>query len=135
MSPQTDRRLEVFLDTNNKCNLKCLTCAFSDPRVSQLKTNMMSLELFDRICDEVLTLAEYATLSCLTEPLMTREFSQFLARAGRCEIPSSSRTLSFCEKNISPHVFKRVFGASQFRLTGPTLKPTKAFGVADDSIG
>ncbi len=87
MSPDVDRHLEVFLDTNNKCNLRCLTCAFSDPRVAELKMNTMSLNLFNRICEQVLPLAEYTALSCLTEPLMTRDFSRYLARAGLCGVP------------------------------------------------
>lgn len=87
VNSQDDRQLEVFLDTNNKCNLRCLTCAFSDPRVAQLKMNTMSMELFNGICEQVLPLAEYATLSCLTEPLMTRNFSEYLIRAGDCGVP------------------------------------------------
>lgn len=82
-----NRPLEVFLDTNNKCNLKCLTCVFSDPRVAQLKMNTMRPDLFEKICQQVLPSAEYATLSCLTEPLMTRDFARYLVRAGRCEVP------------------------------------------------
>jgi len=87
VSPDANRRLEVFLDTNNKCNLRCLTCTFSDPRVAEIKMNTMSPGLFNKICEQVLPFAEYTTLSCLTEPLMTRDFSRYLVRAGLCEVP------------------------------------------------
>jgi radical SAM protein with 4Fe4S-binding SPASM domain len=82
-----ERNLEVFLDTNNKCNLRCVTCAFSDPRVAGLKMNTMPQEMFSRICTDILPRASYATLSCLTEPLMTRNFARYLEEAGRCGVP------------------------------------------------
>lgn len=87
MMAESDRFLEVFLDTNNKCNLRCLTCAFSDPRVSGIPLRIMSPELFTKICEQILPRAEYAALSCLTEPLMTRNFADFVRRAGRAGVP------------------------------------------------
>jgi len=87
MSAGNDRDLEVFLDTNNKCNLKCLTCVFSNPRVTALKMNTMAPDLFGKVCEQILPRAEYATLSCVTEPLMTRNFGRYLRRAGECGVP------------------------------------------------
>ncbi len=87
MHTDDKRQLEVFLDTNNKCNLRCLTCVFSDPRVERIPMRTMSHDLFSAVCEQVLPHAEYATLSCLTEPLMTRDFTSYLLEAGRAEVP------------------------------------------------
>ncbi len=87
MNGDGDRFLEVFIDTNNRCNLRCLTCVFSDPRVKGLPLRTMDHDLFSTICRQVLPFAEYATLSCLTEPLMTRDFTTYLLEAGRAQVP------------------------------------------------
>jgi len=81
------RFLEVFLDTNNMCNLRCITCVFSDPRVAKLPKYVMPWELYTKIADQVFPHAQYLALSCLTEPLMTRNFSDYLRYAARFEIP------------------------------------------------
>lgn len=72
------RELEIFLDQNNKCNLKCKMCGFSDPRIQALPKYDMPFWLFERIAQQVFPRARYVTLSCLTEPLMTRGFSERL---------------------------------------------------------
>ena len=35
-NPSAERFLNVFLDQNNKCNLRCQMCGFSDSRVAAL---------------------------------------------------------------------------------------------------
>ncbi len=75
---ETERFLEVFMDQNNLCNLRCTMCAFSDPRVAQLGKHLMPLRLFEKIAREVFPHATYLTLSCLTEPLMSKDFPQRL---------------------------------------------------------
>jgi radical SAM protein with 4Fe4S-binding SPASM domain len=69
-----ERVLEVFMDQNNKCNLRCTMCGFSDPRVGGLKKFDMPPALFELIAREVFPHARYLALSCMTEPLMTRDF-------------------------------------------------------------
>lgn len=69
-----ERFLEVFMDQNNLCNLRCTMCAFSDPRVAELGKHLMPLPLFEKIAREVFPRATYLTLSCLTEPLMSKDF-------------------------------------------------------------
>jgi radical SAM protein with 4Fe4S-binding SPASM domain len=82
-----ERTLEVFLDTTNMCNLKCVTCVFSDPRVAKLPKYVMPWELYEKVATQVFPRAEYLTLSCLSEPLMNREFARYLRRAGELEVP------------------------------------------------
>ena len=81
------RTLEVFLDTVNACNLKCVTCVFSDPRVAALPKYTMPWELYEKVARQVFPQAEYLTLSCLTEPLMNPKFARYLRFAGEFEVP------------------------------------------------
>jgi radical SAM protein with 4Fe4S-binding SPASM domain len=83
----SERTLEVFVDTTNMCNLKCVTCVFSDARVAKLPKYVMPWELYEKIASQVFPQAEYLTLSCLTEPLMNREFARYLRFAGGFEVP------------------------------------------------
>ncbi len=75
---EAERFLEVFMDQNNLCNLRCTMCAFSDPRVAQIGKHLMPIRLFEKIAREVFQHATYLTLSCLTEPLMSRDFPERL---------------------------------------------------------
>lgn len=83
----TDRFLEVYLDTNNMCNLRCVMCSFSDPRMRALKKYRMPFPLFEKVAAELFPRAAYVALSCLTEPLMTRNFTAYLRHAGRFGVP------------------------------------------------
>jgi radical SAM protein with 4Fe4S-binding SPASM domain len=74
----SDRFLSVFMDQNNKCNLRCTTCGFSDPRVPSLAKYDMPRELFDRIAADLFPRATCVFLSLLTEPFMTRDFPERL---------------------------------------------------------
>ncbi len=82
-----ERNLEVFLDTTNMCNLRCVMCTFSDPRVAKLPKYVMPWELYEKIANQVFPHAEYLTLSCLAEPLMNREFARYLRFAGPFSVP------------------------------------------------
>jgi radical SAM protein with 4Fe4S-binding SPASM domain len=62
------------MDQNNRCNLKCRMCGFSDSRVAALPKYDMPAWLFERIAAEIFPLANYLCLSIMTEPFMTREF-------------------------------------------------------------
>jgi radical SAM protein with 4Fe4S-binding SPASM domain len=68
------RFLSVFMDQNNRCNLKCRMCGFSDARVDALPQYDMPEWLFERIAAEVFPRANYLCLSIMTEPFMTRTF-------------------------------------------------------------
>jgi MoaA/NifB/PqqE/SkfB family radical SAM enzyme len=82
-----DRFLQVFMDQNNLCNLRCRMCAFSDPRVADLAKQQMPIELFEKIAREVFPHASYLTLSCLTEPLMSKDFPRRLDVLKRHPVP------------------------------------------------
>ncbi len=83
----TERFLSVFMDQNNKCNLRCVMCGFSDPRVPGLGKYDMPLALFEKVVAEVLPATSYLALSCLTEPYMTRDFDLRLELASRSGVP------------------------------------------------
>lgn len=78
MSVDTARFLNVFMDQNNKCNLRCIMCGFSDPRARKIRKYDLPFWLFEKIAREVFPSAKYLALSCLTEPLMTMDFHQRL---------------------------------------------------------
>ncbi len=72
------RFLEVFMDQINKCNLSCRMCAFSDERVKKLKKIEMPLWVFEKISNQIFPFAKYVALSCLTEPLLLKDFKERL---------------------------------------------------------
>ncbi len=85
--PKAERFLNVFLDQNNKCNLRCQMCGFSDGRVAALRKYDMPRWLFDRIAKEVFPRANYVCLSLMTEPFMTRDFPDRLAAVRDARVP------------------------------------------------
>ena len=74
-----DRFLSVFMDQNNKCNLKCQMCGFSDARVGAVPKYDMPRALFNKIAAELFPHANYVCLSIMTEPFMTRDFPDRLS--------------------------------------------------------
>lgn len=72
------RFLTVFMDQNNRCNLRCRMCGFSDARVAGLPKYDLPEWLFERIAAEVFPLANYLCLSIMTEPFMSRDFADRL---------------------------------------------------------
>ncbi|HEV2718605.1 MAG TPA: radical SAM protein, partial [Thermoanaerobaculia bacterium] len=87
--PASKRRLNVFMDQNNKCNLRCQTCGFSDSRVAALAKYDMPRWLFDRVAAEVFPRANYLCLSIMTEPFMTRDFPDRLSAVRDAGVPFS----------------------------------------------
>lgn len=87
MEQAPGRFLEVYMDHNNKCNLTCRMCGFSDPRVEKIPKYDMPVWLFEKIAREVFPSTKYLALSCLTEPLMTKDFPERLAILKDFEIP------------------------------------------------
>jgi radical SAM protein with 4Fe4S-binding SPASM domain len=88
-SPGGGRVLNVFMDQNNKCNLRCQMCGFSDSRVAAIPKYDMPRWLFDRIAAEVFPHANYVCLSLMTEPFMTRDFPDRLSRVREAGVPFS----------------------------------------------
>ena len=88
--PAEDGRfLSVFFDHNNKCNLRCRMCGFSDPRVEALSKYDLPREAYERIAAEVFPHANRLCLSLFTEPFMTRDFPERLAAVRRYGVPFS----------------------------------------------
>jgi MoaA/NifB/PqqE/SkfB family radical SAM enzyme len=74
--------LLVRIDTNNVCNLRCTMCPYSLPEFRQ-KPKFMDLDLFTKIAEEIFPLTRVLELSCSYEPLMTKNFPEFLYVAAR----------------------------------------------------
>lgn len=83
------RFLSVYMDQNNRCNLKCRMCGFSDARVAALKKYDLPRSLFEKICAEVFPRTQFVCLSILTEPFMTRDFPDRLALVRKAGVPYS----------------------------------------------
>lgn len=77
------------MDQNNRCNLKCRMCGFSDERVAALKKYDMPRALFDSIAEQLFPRTNFLVLSILTEPFMTRDFPDRLAAVRRHGVPYS----------------------------------------------
>jgi radical SAM protein with 4Fe4S-binding SPASM domain len=89
-SPDPEGRfLNVFMDQNNKCNLRCRMCGFADPRVAGIEKFEMPRELFDSIARQLFPRATYVQLSILTEPFMTADFPDRLRAVREYEVPYS----------------------------------------------
>src|SRR5437764_2903284 len=82
------RHLVVRMDTINLCNLRCKMCYYSFD--SHRKKEQMDLQLFSKIADDVFPRTRFLYLSCATEPLMNKQFSDFIAEAGKYEVPFTS---------------------------------------------
>jgi len=89
--PETsaERFLSVFMDQNNRCNLKCKMCGFSDARVGAVPKYDMPRWLFDSIASQVFPHTRFLCLSLMTEPFMTRDFADRLESVRRFEVPYS----------------------------------------------
>ena len=114
--PSSDRFLNVFMDQNNKCNLRCKMCGFSDGRVAALPKYDMPRWLFDRIAAEVFPRANYVCLSLLTEPFMTGDFPDRLATVREAGVPFSEiitngtlLTETTCRKIVDARISRVIF--------------------------
>lgn len=87
--PAGCRILRVFVDQNNRCNLRCRMCGFSDPRVGVLPKYDMPRELFDFIARQVFPRTNMLVLACFAEPLMTRDFPDRLSLVREMGVPYS----------------------------------------------
>jgi radical SAM protein with 4Fe4S-binding SPASM domain len=87
MASVPERFLDVFMDQNNKCNLKCRMCCFSDPRVKTIHHYDLPFWLYEKIAEETFPVTKYLALSCLTEPLMTRDILDRINLAKKYQVP------------------------------------------------
>jgi radical SAM protein with 4Fe4S-binding SPASM domain len=83
-----EKHLRVYMDINNKCNLKCTMCYFAlDLR--KVSPVTMSLELFGKIASQVFPRAVSVNLSCAAEPLIVPDLPDYLEIAAGYDIPST----------------------------------------------
>ena len=87
--PARGRPLTVYMDQNNRCNLKCRMCGFSDARVAALRKYDMPRAMFDAIAAQVFPQTNILILSILTEPFMTRDFPERLEAVRAHGVPYS----------------------------------------------
>lgn len=87
--PSRGRVLSVYMDQNNRCNLKCKMCGFSDERVAAVPKYDMPRWLFDSIAAQVFPRTNFLILSILTEPFMTRDFPDRLEVVRKFDVPYS----------------------------------------------
>ena len=81
------RFLNVFIELNNTCNLKCRMCGFADPRAAAVPRFHMPAQMFETIAAEVFPSTTYLHMSLMTEPFMTPDFPDRLQLARRYEVP------------------------------------------------
>jgi radical SAM protein with 4Fe4S-binding SPASM domain len=86
---EAGRDLNVFIEQNNTCNLKCRMCGFSDPRVAAVPRYHMPAWLFEAIAQQVFPLTTYLHMSLMTEPFMTADFPDRLMLVRRYGVPYS----------------------------------------------
>jgi MoaA/NifB/PqqE/SkfB family radical SAM enzyme len=82
------RHLVIRMDTINLCNLRCKMCYYSFDY--KRKKEQMDIALFSKIADEVFAKTRFLYLSCATEPLMNKEFAEFLRVTGKYHVPFTS---------------------------------------------
>jgi radical SAM protein with 4Fe4S-binding SPASM domain len=86
---ESGRFLNVFIEQNNTCNLKCRMCGFSDPRVAAIPRFHMPMGLFEQIARQLFPATTYLHMSLMTEPFMTPDFPDRLELVRRYEVPYS----------------------------------------------
>jgi MoaA/NifB/PqqE/SkfB family radical SAM enzyme len=82
------RHLAIRMDTINLCNLRCKMCYYSLDY--KRKKEQMDLPLFRRIADQVFPKTRFLYLSCATEPLMNKQFADFVRVTGEYRVPFTS---------------------------------------------
>jgi MoaA/NifB/PqqE/SkfB family radical SAM enzyme len=82
------RHLVIRMDTINLCNLRCKMCYYSSD--FRRKKEQMDLSLFRKIAAEVFPKTRFLYLSCATEPLMNKQFSDFVRVTGEFNVPFTS---------------------------------------------
>lgn len=80
------RFIFVFMDLNNKCNLRCRMCHFSHD-LKSVPSVTMSLKLFEKIAEQVFPKATQINLSCGAEPLIIPDFHDYLRIVKKYRVP------------------------------------------------
>lgn len=83
------RFLNVFIEHNNTCNLKCTMCGFSDPRAATVPRYHMPPAVYESIARQLFPATTYLHMSLMTEPFMTPGFADRLLLVKRFGVPYS----------------------------------------------
>lgn len=105
------RFLQLRLDTNNTCNLRCKMCYFSLDSIREQPKHFMTVEQFSDLGAKLFPLCRRLYLSCKTEPLLSKHFGEFLQIAARSGVPFISfitNGTALNEKNINAIVASNV---------------------------
>lgn len=82
------RYLEIKMDTNNTCNLRCGFCNWNYKRLSQPEMlRFLSIDEFKKIADQTFYRAKSVYLSCNGEPFITKNFSKYIRIACSYGVP------------------------------------------------
>lgn len=84
---EAGRFLNVFIELNNTCNLRCAMCGFSDPRAAAVPRFHMPTGMFEALARQVFPLTTYLHMSLMTEPFMTADFPERLMLAKKYGVP------------------------------------------------
>lgn len=79
------RFLKVRLDITKGCNLRCVMCPSVAARDFEIQE--MVPELFRKVAREVFPRAEHLTIGCGAEPLLARNFGQYMDTIRKYHIP------------------------------------------------
>lgn len=80
------RYLNLRMDTNNVCNLKCVFC-YTLARQPEIP-RFMTLSEFEYIAKNLFPITRFLALSCATEPMMTRNFAEFIRIGTSYDVPT-----------------------------------------------
>jgi len=81
------RPLKIEMDILNKCNLRCPMCMMSHPSHYRQPLERMSLDVFERLADELFWHVHALSFTYGAEPLLHPEFSRFVEIASQYRIP------------------------------------------------
>ena len=80
-----ERYLAVRVDTVTACNHRCQYCYTLD--LTGHRTQLMSLEDFEKVAQRLFPYAYSVALSCAWEPTMNKRLADFIRVAARYEVP------------------------------------------------
>lgn len=80
-----ERYLSVRFDTVSACNHRCQYCYTLD--LTGHRTQLMSLEQFEKAAENILPYAHTLALSCAWEPTMNKNLAAFIRVAAQYDVP------------------------------------------------
>jgi MoaA/NifB/PqqE/SkfB family radical SAM enzyme len=118
------RPLKLFLDTTNKCNLRCIMCHFAYDSAQKTSMVQWTPEFLARLERDVLPYTWHAQLSLGTEPLIWRHFTLLLDACKRAGVPIIDMYTNgvLLTKTLARKIVETPMSRVQFSLEGVTRK-------------